>query len=294
MFIGVAAALAAALCWTLASFLWRRLPTSLGPAQLNLLKNGLALLLQVPLIGVLWQPLPAWALGQLALSGVLGIAAGDSLFFAALRRLGARRTLTLEAAAPAVTTLAALLLLAEWPAPGQLLGLGLITGAVALVAQNAAAGASAAAGAGPARRQGLLLITASLLCGSAGALLARQALAAAPVSGWQAAGVRLAAATLVQLPWLPGLLQMARGGIGPLPARRRWPLVLLATLLGTTLGISLQQMALVRLPAGQAVTLMATAPTMAALLAPLDGDRPGLRGWGAALLALLGVLLVVS
>jgi len=70
-------------------------------------------------------------------------------------------------------------------------------------------------------------------------------------------------------------------------------LVLLATLLGTTLGISLQQSALALLPAGQAVTLMATAPTMAALLAPIDGDHPGRRGWLAALLALLGVLLVV-
>ena len=39
----VSAALAAALCWTIASLIWRRLPTSLGGAQLNLLKNLIAL-----------------------------------------------------------------------------------------------------------------------------------------------------------------------------------------------------------------------------------------------------------
>ena len=48
--IGVVAALAAALCWTLASSLWRRLPTSLGPGQLNLLKHLVALALQLPLL----------------------------------------------------------------------------------------------------------------------------------------------------------------------------------------------------------------------------------------------------
>ena len=52
MATGVAAALLAALGWTLASGLWRRLPTSLGPAQLNLLKNLIALALQSPLLAL--------------------------------------------------------------------------------------------------------------------------------------------------------------------------------------------------------------------------------------------------
>ena len=48
LLIGALAALAAALCWTLSSALWRRLPTSLTAAQLNLLKNLLALVLLAP------------------------------------------------------------------------------------------------------------------------------------------------------------------------------------------------------------------------------------------------------
>ena len=68
----------------------------------------------------------------------------------------------------------------------------------------------------------------------------------------------------------------------------------MATLLGTTLGIALQQSALARLPLGQAMTLMATAPAMAVLLAPLDRDQPGFSGLLAALLAALGVWLVLQ
>jgi len=289
---GVAAALAAALCWTLASLLWRRLPTSLGAAQLNLLKNALGLVLLLPVLLQAGSAPPTAGWAFLVASGVLGIAAGDSLFFAALRRLGTRRTLTVEAAAPALTTLAALAWLGEWPGGSQLLGLGLVTAAVVLVAQRGAARGGPSL---PVREQrlGLLLALLAMVCASAGALLTRHAFVEQTMDPWQAAGIRLGAATLVQLPLAPGLLAAVWAPLGPRPARRRWPLVLAATLLGTALGIGLQQSALARLPAGEAVTLMATAPTMAVLLAPLERDRPGLSGLLAAVLALLGAWVVV-
>ena len=96
------AALAAALCWTVASLLWRRIPTSLSGAQLNLLKNLIALALQLPLLVLVPWSGDGRALLLLALSGAIGIAAGDSLYFAALRRLGTRRTLTLDSGGPEI------------------------------------------------------------------------------------------------------------------------------------------------------------------------------------------------
>jgi drug/metabolite transporter (DMT)-like permease len=56
----------------------------------------------------------------------------------------------------------------------------------------------------------------------------------------------------------------------------------------------LQQLALQQLPGGIAVALLATAPLMAIRLAHLEGDRPGWRGWLAALLALCGVSALVA
>ena len=288
MLSGVLAALAGALCWTLASSLWRRLPTALSASQLNLLKNGLALLSLLPFFGAsalaaLWSD--PWAFWLLVASGVLGIAIGDSLFFAALRRIGTRRTLTLDAGGPAVTALLGMAALAERPSLLQWLGIALITAALALVAGRDA-------GAPRARDWGLgvALALGALACGSGGAVLARAALRSGAIEPVHAAGLRLLAAALVLLPLLPSLLQRRQG---PLPRRRRWPLGLLATLLGTTAGIALQQTALQQLPGALAVSLLATAPVMALPLASLEGDRPGWRGVLAALLGLAGVSCVV-
>lgn len=274
----------------MASLLWRRLPTSLGAGQLNLLKNLLALGLQFPLVlGGPWQASPR-SLALLALSGIVGIALGDGLFFAALRRLGTRRTLTLDAGGPAVTALAGMVLLGEVPRLEQWLGLALISTAVLLVVRR---GADKAPGSFPKERPaiGVLLALGALVCGSTGALLSRAALSEGGATPLQAATVRLAAASLVLLPLLPGLIAPRRR---PRPARPRWPVLLLATLLGTSAGIVLQQTALAGLPGGLAVALLATAPVMAVPLARLDGDRPGIQGVIAALVALAGVSLVVG
>ena len=289
---GALAALAAALCWTLASSLWHRLPTSLSAVQLNLLKNLLALVLLAPALAL--QP---WRVGWaplllLAASGVLGIALGDSFYFAALRRLGTRRCLTLDAGGPAVTAVAGFLWLAEWPSPRQWLGVGLISLAVLLVARQKPERSPAAGLAVPAaaQRLGVVLALGALLCGSGGALLARAALRAGELDPLQSAVLRLAAASLVLLPLLRGV---PASPPRPRPAQRRWPLWLAATLLGTSAGIALQQTALQHLPGALAVALMATAPVMALPLAPLEGDRPGVTGVLAALLALAGVSCVV-
>jgi DME family drug/metabolite transporter len=292
MAIGVMAALAGALSWTLASGLWRRLPTSLGPAELNLLKNLLALGLLLPLLPLLTAPLPPRDGALLLASGVLGIAAGDSFYFAALRRLGTRRTLTLEAGGPVLTSAAGLVLLLEVPSLRQWCGVVLVSLALVLAAGQAPPGDPR----GRLQRQqgvGLLLAVLALLCGTGGALLARAALRATALPPLQAAILRLAGAALVMLPLLPGLIRRPGRHWGPHPPQSRWLLVLAATLLGTVLGIALQQLALTRLPAGLAVALLSTSPVMAVLLAAAEGDRPGRRGWAAALLVLAGVALLL-
>lgn len=290
----VLAALAAALCWTLSSLIWRRWPTTLTASELNLLKNLVALALQLPLLLLLAQPwqLPLRGLLLLLASGVVGIAVGDSLFFAALRRLGSRRTLTIDAGGPAAASAMGGLLLGEWPLTGELFGIALISLAVLLVARGEAP-SSAPASEAPAAGGGVALAVGALVCGSGGALLSRAALLSGSITPLQAATVRLAAAAWVALP----LLARRRGTLQACWTawRRGWRWVLPATLLGTSAGLVLQQQALAGLPGGMAVALMATAPVLALPLAWWwEGDPPGWRGTAAALAALAGVSLLAG
>ena len=136
---------------------------------------------------------------------------------------------------------------------------------------------------------GIALALAAVGCGVAAALLSRAALRQGQFSPLLSATLRLGAAALVMLPMVWRLPAPARR---PLPPRRRWPLLLLATLLGTCAGLVLQQAALAQLKGGLAVALLSTGPVLAVPLAPLEGDRPGPLGLTAALLAVVGVALV--
>jgi DME family drug/metabolite transporter len=289
----VVAALTAALCWTVATVLWRRLPASWTARRLNLCKTLLAFLLQLPLLTLVrWPAAQGGALWLLALSGVVGIAWGDSLFFSALRRLGSRRSLTLTAGGPALTALAGLVTLREQPRADQWLGIALISLSVVLVARQRPPDSQGEPHAPTGLPwAGLGLALAAMACGSAGALLARVALRSGEVPVLLASTVRLGAASLALTPVVAEL--------GPWPAPcpsllRRWPTLLVATVLGTSLGILLQQMALTGLPGGLAVALLSTSPVMALPFARLEGDRPGRGGLLAALAASAGVSLVAG
>lgn len=293
----VAAALGGALCWTLATVLWRRIPDTLSATQLNVGKTLLALVLQLPLLALVqWPAGQGVALLALALSGVVGIALGDSLFFAALRRLGTRRSLTLTAGGPAVTALVGLVALGERPRPLQWLGIALICLAVGLVAQQQPRRGQGSRSGGTWAGVGLALM--AMVCGSAGALMARWALRSGTVPALLAATVRLGGGSLALAPALAAAL----AGLARRPPRDRrralaslpWPSLVVATLLGTSLGILLQQIALAGLPGGLAVALLSTSPVMALPLAALEGDRPGWTGRCAALAATVGVSLVAG
>ena len=266
------------MAWTSASALWRSLSALGRSRQLNGWKNGLATLVFLPvLLGIPWLE-QGRAVALLLLSGVIGIAAGDCFYLSALRRLGTRRTLTVEACGPVLAGIGSVVLMREGMPTQAWIGAVLVTGAVTLVAQQSGEDPSPHES-----RDGLLLALISVVCGLAGAFLARQALISSPLSPLQTAAIRLFAGWLGLLPLLRG--HLLPKGIAAAPAIR----MALATLLGTNLGILLQQMVFQTLPVGQGVTLLSTAPVMALLLARFEGDRLQLPGVLAAVLAVAGV-----
>ncbi|MDA7677274.1 MAG: EamA family transporter [Parasynechococcus sp.] len=278
MFIGHQAALAAAMAWTTASALWRSLSQFGTAIELNGLKNGLALLFFLPFLFTLPWTDQIGAIVVLLLSGVIGIAAGDSFYLGGLRRLGTQRALTVEAIGPVLASMGGVLMMGDTVRPASWAGALLVSCAVVLVAQQ-----SKASSATNGTAFGLLLCVLAVMCGLSGAFLSRHVLITSSLSPMQTAAIRLLGG------WL-GLLPLLRGRLCPkhLP-KGVVAKVVLATLLGTNLGIVLQQIVFQILPVGQGITLMSTAPVMALFLHRLEGESLQWQGVVAGLLAVSGV-----
>ena len=196
---GVLAALGAALAWTSASALWRSLSNVGSALQLNFLKNSLATMLFLPILLTLpWSQFPIDSLLLLA-SGVIGIALGDSFYLAALRRLGTRRTLTVEAIGPVLASIGTVSLASGIPDTSSLDwgGIGEHGGVVDRLAQRF-------------RRQRLLqprwtaLLLDSRDLWTKRAFLARQVLVGGDLSALQSASIRLLGGALALLPFSAG------------------------------------------------------------------------------------------
>ena len=277
--IGVMAALAAALAWTTASGLWRSL-SDLGPAvRLNAIKNGIASLLFLPVLATLpWQD-ETTAVLILLLSGLIGIAAGDSFYLAALRRLGTRRTLTVEASGPVLASIGGVVLMGDIPTLGNWIGAGLVSIAVVLIALQAKAEQSSSSQ----LQAGIVLSLIAVVCGLSGAFLARHVLISTALSPIQSAAIRLLGGWIGLIPVMRKL-SFLQGLSTPVQVR-----LLSATALGTNLGIVLRHMVFQSMPVGAGVTLMSAAPVMALWVGQLEGDRIQLAGVAAAVLAVAGV-----
>jgi drug/metabolite transporter (DMT)-like permease len=127
-------ALASGLAWAVAVILFRVSGRRIPPIGLNLAKNLLALVLIVPTLLVLGESLapsvPLATTGLLLLSGVLGIAVSDTLFFHALNRLGASLTAIVDCFYSPFVIALSFVLLGERLTPIQFLGAGLVVSAV--------------------------------------------------------------------------------------------------------------------------------------------------------------------
>jgi drug/metabolite transporter (DMT)-like permease len=111
---GAAAALASALMWAIAAILFRHLGESMSATALNFIKGVVAL----ACIGLLllmsgFSDIDPGSYLYLALSGLLGICIGDTLYFLTLVRLGPRLTLLLGSLIPVTTAVIAVVVLHE-------------------------------------------------------------------------------------------------------------------------------------------------------------------------------------
>ncbi|MFP4599512.1 MAG: DMT family transporter [Persicimonas sp.] len=314
--MGELAALSASAVWATASLIFARLGRSVGPLVMNALKCVIAVLLMfialLVLDGRVWpSALGLFETGILAVSGVIGLTIGDTAYFNALNRLGARRTLLLSALTPPMTALLAIPVLAEPVTVELVAGMILTLSGVVWVilerhtdspttdSSTAAETASAQASSLPddsnlglsrAEKIGLAFGVGAALCQALGNVLTK--LGGAEISALEISIVRLAFG-IAGL----GVVLGALGRIGqtaePLKDRRTFAMLFAATFLGTFLGIWLMNAGLRYTYTGIAATLSSTSPIFILPLAYfIDKEKLTARSVIGAGVAVIGVAIL--
>ncbi|PZD71389.1 hypothetical protein C1752_06668 [Acaryochloris thomasi RCC1774] len=287
---GELAALSAAFLWALASVVYARIQAS--PLAINLGKGIVAIaLLTLTLIfqGGLAPDLPSHSLLLLLLSGAIGIGFGDSVYLAALRALGARRTLLFEALAPPLAAVLALLFLNEELSSWAWLGMSLTIAGVTWVISERS---SQLQEQGRDRRWGIVYALLASMAQASGAVLSRAALVDTPLSPTWGAFLRLCSGVFVLVLWGLGQGKL-RSWVLELRSQHLLRQLCLAAFGGTYLGIWLQQISLKYAEAGIAQTLTATSPLFVLPIAIWLGERVSIRAWLGAATAVTGVALLL-
>lgn len=188
--IGIAAALGSAASWALGSILFKQLGERISPLALTLSKGVVSVgLLGIATLLVGYEEIGQQPLLLLIVSGVLGIALGDSFFFEALQNLSPHVLVVLLMLGQVVTVILAVLFLQEMPAPIVWFGIGLVVLGISIVLFSKLTGES-----NKSNLRGVVFGLLSVLCMSVSIIIAKKALDS--VSTIQATFIRMLAGTL--------------------------------------------------------------------------------------------------
>ena len=299
---GLIAATVAAMFWAVSVVLYRRVGRVMPPVMLNMTKGLIAVVILSVVLGVDWLVFGnvpwsmSWGkLGWMALSGVIGIGLGDTLFFAGLNRMGARRMLLLFTINPVITVLIAWALMHEPLSGLQLVGIALTCGGVAWVIAER----NTAKSDGHVDLLGIIYGIGAATCQASGYLLSRHILLPGGMTPAASAWLRLLAGSLILVAFLPmdRLLKHAGGQDHHHPShpskQQARVMFFVALLLGTVLGIWLMQISAKHADkAGVAATLLSTSPLFVLPIVAMLGEHISKRAVFGALVTIAGVAML--
>ncbi len=266
--LGILVAIGAAFSWTTACFMWRAQTRFFSPIQLNSLKNLIAVIIFSPILFSInwvdhWQEISI-----LFLSGFIGIAIGDSLYIVALTRLGTRKTLSIEALSPVLANLLATILIGEFLPLRAWLGTFIVTCSLIGITTDGKSINDFEPQIATNYRSGIIYAISSVTCAVFAAILSRIVLTTSDLSPFQTTEIRLCAATLCLLP----IARIKHNYIINEISVENKLKILVATLLGTNIGILLQQTVFAILPIGLGWTLLSTSPVISLLFSRAEGE----------------------
>ena len=290
-FQGEIAALSAAVVWALATWIYSQFSHHFSAMQLNIVKGVAAS--GMMLVVMPWVEMPTMAISSihlaiLAVSGIIGIAVGDSAYFASLKRIGANKTLLLESLAPPLSGVLALVALGSVLPLQSWLGVLLTTLAVTFVIfQPDASGQQT-------NWSGVGFGLLASVCQASGVVISHYALVAGDLPPLLGALIRLSvgvlAVAMVIVVFEKTPFSSMKKHLGQL-TKSAFLWLLGAIFVGTFLALWLQQIALKHANPAVAQTLIATSPLFMLFIYMVKGEKVTAKSIIGTLAAVGGISL---
>ncbi len=128
--IGILSAFGATLSWTYACSIWRTQTNIYKPIEINFLKNVIAFIIFSPCILFFNYSTNYKYIIILLLSGVIGIGLGDTFYLKSLNLIGTRKTLSIEALSPLIAAITGSLFIDDYLNINAWMGIIIVTGAL--------------------------------------------------------------------------------------------------------------------------------------------------------------------
>ena len=286
--IGFCAAITAVCFWTFACSIWRRESEQLLPRQINIYKNVVASIFFFPAVLTISWFSDLRSIFVLMISGIVGIAIGDTLYIHALKIIGVRKTLSFEALTPIIATILGNLIINEIYPNKVWIGSFIVSFSLLMIlSQNTCQKDHAK----EIKIIGILYALGSVFCAVFAALMSRMILITSTLTPFEATEIRLLSSSICLL------LFFKKDFIDLLNKRsitiENHKNLFVSTLLGTNFCILFQQIVFKALPIGMGWTLLSFSPVVSLFFSHRERERINKLTVIYTLLSIIGVGIVL-
>ena len=262
--IGILSAFGAATSWTYACFIWRSQTQKYKSIDINLIKNIIAFLVFTPAFINISSTTELKNIFILLVSGIIGIGLGDTFYLKSLQTIGTRKTLSVETLSPLMAAFSGEIFINEDLTIKSWVGVIIVSISLFIILKK---GNDFKDENSPFSEKNNFKIFAfpflSVLCAVLGGLFSRMVFLQSNLSPFLTTEIRLLGAIIFLITYKGFKINFFLKNI----EKKEQIRFLLSILLGTNIGILLQQIVFKTLPIGTGWALLSTSPVISLIFA---------------------------
>jgi len=287
--IGFCSAITAVVFWTFACSIWRKESEKILPRQINIYKNVIASIFFLPVVlSINWLS-DINSIAFLTISGIVGIAIGDTLYINALKIIGTRKTLSFEALTPIIATMLGTLSINEIYSQKVWIGSSIVSFSLWMIVRQNTNKKSYSE---EKKIFGILCAMGSVICAVSAALISRIILINSSLTPIQTTEIRLLSASIfLYLIFKKDFYDLLRNKF---ITKNSHSNLILSTFIGTNCGILFQQVVFKFLPIGIGWTLLSLSPICALFISNREEDNINKLTIIYSILSFVGVSITLS